>query len=75
VLLRAERPKLVDAVARTSGVDRYSVYQVLRRATQRAAQLKLHVRGSRRDAVKHSRRMIARLVRLYGEGSGQQLPL
>jgi hypothetical protein len=75
VLLRAVKPRLVDSVARTAGVDRYSVYQVLRRATIRAQQLKLRVRGSRRDALKRSRRMIARLVRLYGKGSGQQLPL
>ena len=75
VLLRAVKPRLVDSVARTAGVDRYSVYQVLRRATLRAQQLKLHVRGSRRDALRRSRRMIARLVRLYGKGSGQQLPL
>lgn len=75
VLLRAVKPRLVDSVARTAGVDRYSVYQVLRRATLRAQQLKLHVRGSRREAMKRSRLMIARLVRLYGEGSGQHLPL
>jgi hypothetical protein len=75
VLLRAVKPKLVDSVARTAGVDRYSVYQVLRRATLRAQQLKLRVRGSRRDAMKRSRRMIARLVRLYGKGSGHHLPL
>jgi hypothetical protein len=74
-LLRSVKPHLVDSVARTAGVDRYSVYQVLRRATVRAEQLKLRVRGSRRDALKKSRRMIARLVRLYGEGSGQQLLL
>jgi hypothetical protein len=75
VLLRAAKPQLVDSVARSAGVDRYSVYQVLRRATTRAEQLKLRIRGSRRDALKLSRRMIARLVRIYGEGSGQQLPL
>jgi hypothetical protein len=74
-LLRSVKPRLVDSVAKTAGVDRYSVYQVLRRATVRAEQLKLRVRGSRRDALKRSRRMIAKLVRLYGEGSGQQLPL
>jgi hypothetical protein len=74
-LLRSVKPTLVDSVARTAGVDRYSVYQVLRRATVRAEQLKLRVRGSRREALKKSRRMIARLVRLYGEGSGQQLLL
>jgi hypothetical protein len=75
VLLRAVKPKLVERVARTAGVDRYSVYQVLRRATLRAQQLKLRVRGSRREAMKRSHRMIAKLVRLYGEGSGQHLPL
>ncbi len=74
-LLRAVKPQIVDSVARAAGVDRYSVYQVLRRATVRAEQLKLRVRGSRREALKHSRRMITRLVRLYGEGSGQQLLL
>ncbi|MET0291865.1 MAG: putative zinc-binding metallopeptidase, partial [Steroidobacteraceae bacterium] len=74
-LLRAVKPQLVDSVAKSAGVDRYSVYQVLRRATVRAEQLKLRVRGSRREALKKSRRMIAKLVRLYGEGSGQQLLL
>ncbi|RYG87770.1 hypothetical protein EON77_01640 [bacterium] len=74
-LLRAARPQIVGAVAKRAGADRYSVDQVLRHATTRADQLKLRLRGSRRDALKLSRRMIVRLYQLYGEGPGRQLPL
>lgn len=75
VLLRAGKRQLVASAAREAGVDRYTVYQVLRQAIARAAELGLHLRGSRRDALRHARWMLIRLVRLYGQGASPQIVL
>jgi hypothetical protein len=37
--------------------------------------LKLYVRGSRRDAMRHARWILARLTRLYGQGETPHLRL
>ncbi len=74
-LLRAARPALVATVSRELGCERYTAQQILRMLIERSEKLKLYVRGSRRDALRHARWMLARLVRLYGQGETPQLPL
>ncbi len=75
VMLREGKPLLVASVAREAEVDRYAVYQVLRRAIARAAELDLYLRGSRREALRHARWMLIRLVKLYGKGTSPQIHL
>ncbi|MGB8327034.1 MAG: hypothetical protein WCE48_05590, partial [Steroidobacteraceae bacterium] len=71
--LRASRRALVASVARELGVARYSVYQILRMAIGRCGRMDLWVRGNRRDAVRHARWMLLRLVTLYERGASPQL--
>ncbi len=63
--LRETKPALVAAVVRETGVDRYTVYQVLRRAIERAECLRLYLRGSRRDAQRNARWLLRRMIALY----------
>jgi hypothetical protein len=56
-------------------VDRYTVYQILRHAIARSNELDLRVRGSRREALRHARWMLIRLVQLYGQGASAHLSL
>jgi hypothetical protein len=42
---------------------------------ERSDKLKLYVRGSRRDAMRHARWILARLTRLYGQGETPHLRL
>jgi hypothetical protein len=74
-LLRASRRELVVAVARETGVEHYSVYQILRLSIERSDRLALCVRGSKREALRNARWMLARLVRLYGQGATPHLSL
>jgi hypothetical protein len=74
-LLRAHARPLTAAVARALGIERYSVEQVLRMLIERAERLRLHVRGSRRDALRYSRWMLERLTGLYAQGETPHLPL
>ncbi|MEO7774001.1 MAG: putative zinc-binding metallopeptidase [Steroidobacteraceae bacterium] len=74
-LLRGSRREIVVAVARETGVDHYSVYQILRLTIERAERLKLCVRGSRRETLRNVRWMLARLVRLYGQSATPHLTL
>ena len=74
-LLREGKPQLVASVAREADVDRYTVYQVLRQAIARAGELGLHLRASRRDALRHTRWMLIRLVRLNAQRASRQIHL
>ena len=74
-LMRANKNPLVNAVARELVMERYSLHQILRMLIERSESLKLYVRGSRRDALRHARWMLGRLARLYSQGETPQLRL
>ncbi len=74
-LLRAAKAGLVASASRDLGLERYSVYQILRMLVERCEALKLYVRGSRRDAVRHVRWILGRLARLYAQGETPHLAL
>jgi len=74
-LLRAHRAGLVTAAMRELGEERYSVEQILRIVVERAEKLRLWVRGSQRDALRHSRWMLTYLTRLYAQGESPRLSL
>lgn len=74
-MLRADKPRLVTALVRELGVERYSVYQILRLAIERSEKLGLYVRGNRRDAQRNARWLLARLLRLYSQAESPQLTL
>lgn len=74
-LLRGARRELVNGVVRDLGAERYSAFQVLRMIIERSEQLGLYVRGNRRDALRHSRWVLARLMRIYADGASPQLRL
>ena len=74
-LLRTQQATLTNAVARELAMERYSVEQILRMLIERSDNLKLYVRGARRDAMHHSRWMLQRLASLYSQGETPQLPL
>jgi hypothetical protein len=72
-LLRSHKPQLIASMIRSTGVDRYGAYQVLRTAIQRSERLGLHVRGSQREALRAARLMLQRLVRRYLRSHGLRL--
>ncbi len=74
-MLRAEKARLIASVRRDLGLDRYSVYQILRMLVERCEALKLYVRGNRRDALRHVRWMLVRIARLYAQGETPHLVL
>ena len=74
-LMRAHQAPLTNAVARELAMERYSVDQILRMLIERCETLKLYVRGSRRDAVRHARWVLERLASLYSQGETPLLPL
>lgn len=74
-LLRAAKTPLVNAVVRELGIERYSVYQILRMLIERSDTLKLYVRGTTRDARRHARWMLARVARVYTQGETPHLHL
>jgi hypothetical protein len=73
--LRAHKSDLIASVARELALERYSVGQILRMIIERSDNLKLYVRGNRRDAIHHARWMLTRLARLYSQGETPQLLL
>jgi len=73
-LLRAHRARLVNSAMR-AGLERYCVEQILRMVIGRAEKLRLWVRGTQRDALRHSRRMVVYLTRLYAQGESPTLAL
>jgi hypothetical protein len=72
---RANATWLVNGVVRELGAERYSVEQILRIMVERAEKLRLWLRGSRRDALRHARWMLVYLTRLYAQGESPQLSL
>jgi hypothetical protein len=72
---RANAQWLVNGVVRELGAERYSVEQILRIMIERAEKLRLWLRGSRRDALRHARWMLVYLTRLYAQGESPQLSL
>ncbi len=73
--LRAHSLHLVNATMRELHAERYSVEQILRIVVERAEKLRLWVRGSRRDALRHARWMLVYLTRLYAQGESPRLSL
>jgi hypothetical protein len=65
----------VSSAMRELDEERYSVEQILRIILERAEKLRLWVRGSRRDALKHTRWMLVYLTRLYAQGESPRLSL
>ena len=74
-MLRAAKPDLVTTLVRELGVERYSVYQVLRMAIERSDKLGLYARGSRRDALRNAQWLLGRLLHLYSQAESPQLTL
>lgn len=74
-LLRSIKNPLVASVARELELERYSVEQILNMLVDRSDVLKLYVRGSRREAVRHARWVLARLAQMYSQGETPHLPL
>jgi hypothetical protein len=74
-LLRAHRSGLVNSAMRELGAERYCVEQILRMVIERADKLRLWVRGTQRDALRHSRWMVVYLTRLYAQGESPTLAL
>jgi hypothetical protein len=64
--LRSARRLLVDSVARATGTDRYTIYQVLRIAIQRSNELDLRLRGGPRRSLPHVRWLLGGMVRTLG---------
>ena len=73
--LRAHRRELVESVARSAGTDRYTIYQVLRIAIHRCAELDLHLRGSERTTLPHVRWLLGGMVRTLDRGARPKLHL
>lgn len=64
-LLRAERVRLVAALMRDPGLDRYSARQILSMAIERCDALGLHVRGGRRAALREARDLLTAQARRF----------
>jgi len=73
--LRANRSRLVAAAARDTGETRYSAWQMLRIAVSRADQMNLYLSGSQREALRHARWLLDRLLRTYDQNASPQLHL
>src|SRR5688572_1365175 len=73
--LRAHSASLVNTGVRELAAVRYDVEQILRMVIERAEKLRLWVRGSRRDALRHARWMVVYLTRLYAQGESPRLSL
>jgi hypothetical protein len=73
--LRANTPRLVDFALRVRVAERYGIEQILRIMIDRSEKLGLWMRGSRRVAVRQSRRMLVHLTRLYAQGESPRLSL
>lgn len=74
-LLRAHRATLTASVARELSMERYNVQQILRMLIERSEELRLFVRGTKREALRNSRSMLQRITRFYAQGETPQLPL
>jgi hypothetical protein len=65
-LLRTHKQALVRSLMRSSGCDRYSVYQIMRMAIERCERLGLTVHVPRRRALRRARAALLHLVHAYG---------
>jgi hypothetical protein len=65
-LLRAHKQALVTSLMRSSGFNRYSVYQIMRMAIERCERLGLTVQVPRRRALQRARAALLHLVHAYG---------
>jgi hypothetical protein len=73
--LRAHRRELVESVARSSGTDRYTIYQLLRIAIHRCDELDLRLRRSERATQPHVRWLLGGMVRTLDRGARPKLHL
>jgi Putative zinc-binding metallo-peptidase len=73
--LREHTLTLVNSTLRACDAERYSVEQILRIVIARAEKLGLWLGGSRRDALRQSRRVLVQLTRLYAQGESPRLSL
>ncbi|MEO8308626.1 MAG: putative zinc-binding metallopeptidase [Pseudomonadota bacterium] len=73
--LRAHRRELVESVARSSGTDRYTIYQVQRIAMHRCDELDLRLRRSERTTLPHVRWLLGGMVRTLDRGARPRLHL
>jgi hypothetical protein len=74
-LLRSIGPQLVGVVSRQAGMERYSIQQIMRMLVERSDDLKLQVRGSRREATRNARWMVEWLAQNYAQGETPQILL
>jgi len=72
-LLRAHKARLRAAIERDTEADRYAAHQILRIAIERSGRLRLYVRGSQRQTLRHARSMLRSLARLYMRSPGLRL--
>jgi hypothetical protein len=72
-LLRAHKGRLLAWMMRTTGVERYVAYQIMRTVIDRSDRLGLAVGGSQREALAATRAMLRRLVRRYLRSQGLRL--
>ncbi len=74
-LLRGAKAHLLASACRDLGLERYSLYQILRMLVERCEAHDLYVRGSRRQAVRQVRSLLGRVARLYAQGETPRLAL
>ncbi|MFO1399608.1 MAG: putative zinc-binding metallopeptidase [Steroidobacteraceae bacterium] len=65
-LLRTHKQALVRSLMRSTGFNRYSVYQIMRMAIERSERLQLVTRPPRRLALRRARAALTHLVHAYG---------
>jgi Putative zinc-binding metallo-peptidase len=71
--LRLNKQRLLSALIRRTGGDRYAAHQVLRTAFYRSDRLHLYVCGSQRESLRRARTMLCRLVGFYMRSQGLRL--
>lgn len=72
-LLRSNKKQLVAATVSATGAERYLVYQIMRSLIARSEDLRLCVRGRKREALAATRGLLRRLVRRYRRSAGLRL--
>ena len=73
--LTANRSRLVAALVRDTGATQYSAWQVVRIAIARAGDRGLYLRGAQRQALQHSRWLLACMLHKFDQGASPQLHL
>lgn len=69
-LLRQHKSTLVAYLMRSTGVSRYSIFQILRMAIERCERLDLQVHIPQRQALREARAALVHLVHAYGHSEG-----